>query len=91
MAEKGASEPKSSKSKTPAKSGSSSLSSGKAVRSSTKAAPDLIDSGKGNGGNRRTVGIIVGVLVVLALCCLCTLATLWFTGDALIEFFNSTL
>lgn len=93
MAEKGASESKSSKSKTPAKTSSSPLSSGKSSsRSSTKAAPDMIDSGKMEGsGNRRTIGIIIGVLVVLLLCCLCTLATFWFTGDAILEFFNSML
>ncbi len=92
MAEKGASEPKRSKSKTPAKAGSSTLSSGKASRSTTKAAPDMIDSGKQpGGGNRRTLGIIIGVLVVLGLCCLCTVATLWFTGDAIIEFLASMM
>ena len=97
MAEKGASESKSSKStssksKTPAKSGRSTLSSGKGSRSTTKAARDVIDSGKpSDGGNRRTMGIIVGVLVLLSLFCLCSLVILWFTGDLIIEFLNSML
>ena len=38
----------------------------------------------------KTLMIVVIVLVTLVLCCCCiTLVVLWFTGDSILEFFDS--
>ncbi|MEX1071798.1 MAG: hypothetical protein WEC37_04145 [Anaerolineales bacterium] len=42
-------------------------------------------SGKAGKGNRRTLGIVGCVLLVLVLCCVGSLALFWFTGDSILD------
>lgn len=47
----------------------------------------------GEMSSRKAVKVvlwfIVGALLLAAFCCLATLATLWFTGDSIVEFFRN--
>lgn len=47
-------------------------------------------SGK-SGGNRRTLGIVGCVVLLLILCCIGSLVVLWYSGDSLLEILQNYL
>lgn len=96
MTEQGASDPKGGKKSAKSAAKPAAKTPRKAVKAKGPANPtsamgDPKQKMAGNGGNRRPIRLVGLVLLGLALCCLCTLAVLWFTGDSIIEYLSTIM